>query len=976
MERWRRPGLARNEDGESGMTSEQWKEVDKLYQAAIDLQPSERTRFVADVRVDDEVRREVQSLLAHRGGDDGVLDRVALDLAADRVTGNQSAGLAGRTIGHYEVLSLIGKGGMGEVYRARDTRLDRTIALKLLVSTRSGDSQSHSRFLREARLAATLDHPNICTVFDVGESNGLAYIAMQYVEGRSLRSVIDGRPLPLETILTFAIQMAGALAAAHRREIIHRDIKPENVIINNAGDAKVLDFGLAKTIEDAAPNLTRSDVLVGTPAYMSPEQARGAHLDRRSDIFSFGVVLYEMATGEAPFRRESSVETMHAIIDQPHAPVRELNTEVPLELAKTIDRCLAKEPADRYSTMDELARDLQRLKTAQVQPQPVGGTRKLVAGAVAAALIVSLGGGWFAFNAYRETQARNQIPRIEELAHRGKYLEAYNLALNTRRVVPTDPKLTHLMRGIVNSVSITSEPPGARVFLRGFVEGVDPSTMIPQFAGVTPISDLEIAHGEYIVRLELAGYAPFEGSINGYNIGDVDAPTTVPFRPLKVTLIPANQSHPNMVYVPGTDYRLVSWRRPSDAVVKLDGFFIDKYEVSNQDYKEFVSSGGYLKKEYWKYPFLKGGREIPWADAIAEFVDRTRLPGPRDWSNQNYPDGKERHPVTGISWYEAAAYAAFRGKTLPTIFQWEKAARNGATTPVEVMLPWGISRHFAHHANLTSTGTVPTGSFDFGMSPFGVYEMAGNASEWLVNETTDGFLTAGASWADPAYSFGGIGPFPPFFSSDRLGFRCALNDPKATGDQGAFRIQLEDEVPIYTPAPEAQVSRWVDEFQYEKTPLEASVIERTETSEWIREKIAFAGGPGRRALAYLYLPKHFPKPFQVIHIVPAGDVFTLFVPLAQSMEHNWMSLVRSGRAVFAVVLQGMSERENPPGFVLPPYDSSEYTEFARNRITDMRRGLDYLETREDMAIDKLGFLFASAGNTQWLLPAIDPRFRS
>jgi len=206
------------------------------------------------------------------------------DMASDMVTANQS--LAGRRIDHYEVLSLIGKGGMGEVYRARDLRLDRTVALKLLASPSTGDTQSHSRFLREARLAATLDHPNICTVFDVGESDGRMFIAMQYVEGRSLRQVIDGRPMSTDALLRIAIQISDALAAAHHREIIHRDIKPENVIISQTGQAKVLDFGLARFIENSGPSLTRSDCVVGTPAYMSPEQARDERVDRRSDIFS------------------------------------------------------------------------------------------------------------------------------------------------------------------------------------------------------------------------------------------------------------------------------------------------------------------------------------------------------------------------------------------------------------------------------------------------------------------------------------------------------------------------------------------------------------------------------------------------------------------------------------------------------------------------------------------------------------------
>jgi len=905
------------------------------------------------------------------------VERAKREAEADMVTSNQPT-LAGSTIGHFEVISLIGQGGMGAVYRARDTHLGRTVALKLLGPSLLGDTQSHSRFIREARLAATLDHPNICTVFDVGESQGHHFIAMQLVEGQTLRHVIDGRPMPVESLLSIASQIADAMAAAHHQEIIHRDIKPENIIISPAGQIKVLDFGLAMLIEDQGVNLTRSECIVGTPAYMSPEQARGEKADRRSDIFSLGVVLYEMATGRVPFRGASSVETMNAIIAHPHSPVREINGKVPSDLAAIIDRALAKTVTARYQSVDELVSDLRRVATSLTsQPSTSTGSRRVYPVAVAVLLtFVLAAGAWFGWHRLRETQARGQVSRIEELAREKKFTEAHDLAKSVREFIPSDPKLTRLMRTISDTITLTTEPANAKVYLKRYVEGAASESMPTVFAGTTPLSEFEFARGSYILRVEKDGYTPFERSITSFSVGDPNSPAASPPIQISLTLSPTGQTPTNMVYVPGGAYRLVGSRRPTDAQIQLASFHVDKYEVSNQEYKEFVTSGGYLKKEFWKHPFVKEGRVISLENAMLELRDRTGLPGPRGWSNQDYPNGKERHPVTGITWYEAAAYAAFRGKTLPTVFQWEKAARNGVSVALGNIMPWGFLTTITDRANLNSSGTVPSGTFEFGISPFGAHDMAGNVSEWFANETSAGFLIGGASWADPAYLFGNYGPFPPFFSSDRIGFRCVLNATDTTGDQGAFRIQLEDEVPKYTPAAENQVRTWMENYRYDQIPLEASILETTETNEWTREKITFASAGSKRALAYLYLPKHFPRPLQVIHFFPGGDVGNRIRTVPQSVESQYAALVRSGRAVFIVVREGWLERDRPPGFVSPAVDTAEYAELIKFHVTELRRGLDYLGTRPEVSMQQVGFLQASAGGFPLLLSAVETRYRS
>jgi Tol biopolymer transport system component/predicted Ser/Thr protein kinase len=355
------------------MADEKWQKVREIFDSALRQEPDERRRFINEVCGDDKtLLAEVKSLLSSFDSAESFMETPAVAKVAAVIEAETKHLERGETLGHYEIIEQIGEGGMGEVYLAKDTHLERKIALKILPESVAQDGERMQRFVREAKSASALNHPNIITIYEIGETDNTHFIATEYIEGETLRKRLKGSPLNLKSALEIASQVAGALDAAHRAGIVHRDVKPENVMVRPDGLVKLLDFGIAKLAEketnidsEAAIGIraqTSPGMIIGTAAYMSPEQARGSQVDTRTDIFSFGVMLYEMLAGRPPFVGENAIETIGSILNKEPVPLSRQMPDVPHEIERIINKALRKDREERYQTAKDLLIDLKDVK--------------------------------------------------------------------------------------------------------------------------------------------------------------------------------------------------------------------------------------------------------------------------------------------------------------------------------------------------------------------------------------------------------------------------------------------------------------------------------------------------------------------------------------------------------------------------------------------------------------------------------------
>jgi len=863
--------------------------------------------------------------------------------------------MIGRTISHYRIEEKLGEGGMGIVYRAVDAHLGRSVAIKVLPPHAVGDSERKWRFVREAKSASALNHPNIVTIHDIDSASSDAgetvdFIAMEYVEGESLAKRIERGRLKVEDALDCAVQVASALAAAHAAGIVHRDIKPANIMVTPGGSIKVLDFGLAKLVEpsgradEAAPTMTspyslpaqtRQGTVLGTLAYMSPEQAEGKPVDARTDVFSLGAVVYELLAGRRPFEGDSQIATITAILRDDPPALKTFRSDVPPSVERILRRALAKKPDDRYSSAAGMRDELESIR------RPRGGApsslrRRAVSLPLAAALLLAAGvGTWAWVRAAHVRRAREvELPEIARLTDKNQPVAAMRLARKAERYVPQE---VERMRRDWAPVSIETTPSGAAVSAKEYVGGEWESL------GRSPLR-LRMPFGYYRWRIVKEGFEPVESAATPLRL--------TPFRLDPVASVP-----PGMVHVPAGSFEL-----GSVGAVDLADYWLDKYEVTNRQFKEFLDHGGYQKRDYWKQPFVKEGRALSWEEAMAELRDTTGRSGPSTWALGAYPEGHAEDPVGGVSWYEAAAYAEFAGKSLPTIYHWYKAAGIG------------IYSDILRVSNFGGKGPARVGAHQ-GMTPYGNYDMAGNVKEWCWNETGRRRYILGGAWSDPVYIFGQSEAHSPFDRAVTYGFRCARYTSPLSA---ALTSPVEQVVRDYSkekPVSDEIFNTYRSFFAYDRSPLDAKTEAVDESSPyWRKEKISYrAVYGGERIPAFLFLPRNATAPYQTVVFFPSSQA--QLVRSSEELDMRFLDFViRSGRAVLFPIYKETYERLSAP-------DEKRGPNFRRDMVIawskDLGRSLDYLETRTDIDRQKLAFYGMSLGAIDGVeLVAMEDRFQT
>lgn len=844
-----------------------------------------------------------------------------------------------RPLSHYRLDAELGRGGMGIVYRAVDTRLGRPVAVKVLPAEATADPDRRRRFLTEARAASTLNHPNIVTIYEIDEDAGTTFIVMELIEGTPLDQLLAKGRLPLATALEYAGHITSALEAAHAHGIIHRDIKPSNVVIASDGRAKVLDFGLAKLIE-AAPHdathtsdSTRLGTILGTAAYMSPEQAQGRPLDGRTDLFSAGAVLYEMLAGRRPFAADSELGMITALMTRDPAPL----PNVPPVVDAIVRRALMKDPPARYANAAAMHADLAAALAQSTTPPREPMWRRpsvLVPTVLVMAAVLGIG-TWQTVQARGVRWARETaIPEAQRLNGSTHTIEAIRLANAAARYAPDD---VARLREAWPPFAVTTTPTGATIGLKNYAD-VDAAW---EPFGETP-ARTTIPRAYYRIRLDKPGYAPRE----------IAAASLV----RRVKLTPLGEGPAGMELVDGAEYGYGVM-----PPVKLPDYWIDRLEVTNAAFKAFVDAGGYRDPKYWRQPFRDGDHDLAFAEAVARFRDTTGRPGPATWEVGTYPEGKGDFPVGGISWFEAAAYAEFAGKRLPTVYQWYRAS--GVDDIYSDILTL---------SNFDGKGPVRAGERP-GLGPWGTLDMAGNVKEWCANNATGTTFryTLGGGWNEPSYRFTEADARSPWTRDPAFGVRLVKNVESVAASEGSVgRVNPDPKTVV--PVSDAEFEFNKRFYTYDRTPLDARIGAVDDTSpDWRKETVSFAAAyGGERVTAYFFTPRGVRPPYQTIVFFPSG--YAAVAPSSANLDLTTFEfLIKSGRALIYPVYQGTFERR---GRASPGMNGRRDMQVQWGK--DLFRAVDYLATRPDVDMNKLGYYSLSMGAYFGPIPvALEPRLK-
>ncbi len=889
--------------------------------------------------------------------------------------------MVGKRLGTYRILGPLGAGGMGEVYLAEDTRLGRKVALKVLPEAFAADRERVTRLEQEARLLAALNHVNVATLFGLEEHEGSRFLVMELVDGESLAARIARGPLPLAEAVAIAEQIASALDAAHVGHIVHRDLKPANVMVTREGLVKVLDFGIATAFAPGGSAsiadtptvvaMTAADAVIGTVAYMSPEQARGESATPASDIWGVGTILHEMLTGTPPFDGENVLSTLKAVQHDAPAAKEQVRRVAPGRVSAILDKALAKNAGERQASMSVLRAELAAARKELEAPAGQDGASALAflrrPPVLAAVVVVVAIAGWFVVSQLQQ-RAEQRWAREEGIPEIGRIAETFlsngpsddawhavELARRAEAALPGDPTLGELWPQIAVE-SETVLPEGLSLLARPYAATQVDWTPVEVLAS----GKLRMPLGYSRLKMVFEGREPVEGLTSG----------AIPSRVLQ--FYAERQAPEGMVLIPGradNPNAFVSLTGLGEPRQAFEDFFMDRYEVTNREYKEFVDAGGYADPAYWDQPVMQGGRSLGPDEARALFVDQTGRPGPSTWTLGDYPEGQDNYPVSGLSWYEAAAYASFRGKRLPSIFHWDRAAEVRSALAV---IP---------ASNLKSDGPVAVGSID-AMNVYGTYDMAGNVREWVWNREASGserFILGGA-WSDPDYAFTDAFAQSPLDRSPLNGVRLmqyAGDEPRLAEIETALARPHRDFM-AETPVDDATFALYRRQFDYDPGPLDAVIARSQEGDGWRWERVEFnAAYGGERMAAYIVMPTNAAPPFQaVIHFPGSGALYDNSAEDGLGSSFFSQFLVKTGRAYVLPIFKSTYDRQDNVKSDYPN-ETVEYRQHLIMWIQDFSRTIDYLETRADIDAERIAYYGTSWGGAFGAqIPAIERRIKA
>ncbi len=873
---------------------------------------------------------------------------------------------------HWRLVEQLGTGAIGEVWLAvhESTRAKRVFKFCFLADSLRGLKREVAllRLLKESLGG----RPDIAQVIDWEFEQPPYFLETEHSEAGDL--VTWGRQqggidkVPLETRVDVVAQIADALAAAHSAGVLHKDLKPANVLIRqDPGGGPLVclsDFGIGLVTSREALDvpgvtmagltealLSSSETGAGTRLYMAPEVMEGRVATPLSDVYSLGVILYQIVAGD--FSRALATGWERDVAD-------------PL-LREDIAACVDRDPSQRVAGPTELAARLRALPERRARARAAQGRRRGLRIGLAAGLgLLLAAGGFWGWRLYTQAQWAQDVagPEIRHRIETNDFAGAYDLAVQVEEALGANPALDPVWQVIATTISFETEPAGATVSYKPYAD-LDGAW---RPLGTTPIADARVPATVLRWRVEKPGYETRE-------IAHFPSKLLVgsPFEWQPRLVLDATGTAPaGTVPVEGRRYAAV----PLGSFAAIEAFelersYIDRTEVTNAAYQEFADAGGYRRPEFWKEPFVEDGRTLSFEEAMARFVDSTGRPGPATWVLGEHPEGQAELPVGGVSWYEAAAYAAFRERSLPTVYHWAVAALPDA----EIAEP--LAPHIGPQSNLAGEGPAAVGTHP-GLSAAGAVDMAGNVAEWTWNASGEDRFLLGGAWEDPEYQLGIATATSPWRRRSTHGFRLA-SYPQPPAERYLAAVDLPNvDYRSVAASPEVEAEFARRSVAYDRTPLrvrEEGALDLPVGGQAQRVTIDGAHR-GERLPIYVLTPEGVSPPYQAV--VWMGGINIL---MDRSTQHGITAmsgvldfLRRSGRMVVMPIYGGTFERND--GSSLQRFNAGRLSrqELSFEWARDLGRTFDYLEDRGDVDMDRVAFVGLSLGAAMGHLMAhFEPR---